>query len=153
MDTGNCTSTCINMDRHMKRRMDMHNRMKTRTNTYLNSSRALPRQIKHSATGTRTRVARVRAEYPNQLDYSGAGFQIYSTPSNCVNIHKDTLETKSRYMFDDQQSSLCVFVCVCELHGPSRLRRACRISGHTDSNRGPFDCCRGLQSDALPTEL
>ncbi len=28
---------------------------------------------KHSATGTRTRVARVRAEYPNQLDYSGYG--------------------------------------------------------------------------------
>jgi len=26
----------------------------------------------NSATGTRTRVARVRAEYPNQLDYSGA---------------------------------------------------------------------------------
>ena len=26
----------------------------------------------YSATGTRTRVARVRAEYPNQLDYSGA---------------------------------------------------------------------------------
>jgi hypothetical protein len=27
--------------------------------------------LKYSATGTRTRVARVRAEYPNQLDYSG----------------------------------------------------------------------------------
>ena len=27
--------------------------------------------LKDSATGTRTRVARVRAEYPNQLDYSG----------------------------------------------------------------------------------
>ena len=26
---------------------------------------------KNSAAGTRTRVARVRAEYPNQLDYSG----------------------------------------------------------------------------------
>ena len=26
---------------------------------------------KHSATGTRARVARVRAEYPSQLDYSG----------------------------------------------------------------------------------
>ena len=26
---------------------------------------------KNSATGTRTRVAQVRAEYPNQLDYSG----------------------------------------------------------------------------------
>ena len=28
-------------------------------------------QMQNSATGTRTRVARVRAEYPNQLDYSG----------------------------------------------------------------------------------
>ena len=27
--------------------------------------------LENSATGTRTRVARVRAEYPNQLDYSG----------------------------------------------------------------------------------
>ena len=26
----------------------------------------------NSATGTRTRVARVRAEYPSQLDYSGS---------------------------------------------------------------------------------
>ena len=30
-----------------------------------------PEASKHSATGNRTRVARVRAEYPNQLDYSG----------------------------------------------------------------------------------
>ena len=30
-----------------------------------------PGAQKSSATGTRTRVARVRAEYPNQLDYSG----------------------------------------------------------------------------------
>jgi hypothetical protein len=28
--------------------------------------------VPNSATGTRTRVARVRAEYPNQLDYSGS---------------------------------------------------------------------------------
>ena len=54
----------------------MHIRMSTRTNTYMNNNRVLPRQIKHSATGTRTRVARVRAEYPNQLDYSGScGFR------------------------------------------------------------------------------
>ncbi len=33
--------------------------------------------VHNSATGTRTRVARVRAEYPNQLDYSGADM------SNC----------------------------------------------------------------------
>ena len=29
--------------------------------------------VPNSATRTRTRVARVRAEYPNQLDYSGRG--------------------------------------------------------------------------------
>ena len=28
-------------------------------------------QYSNSATGTRARVARVRAEYPDQLDYSG----------------------------------------------------------------------------------
>ena len=32
-----------------------------------------PFLLQISATGTRTRVARVRAEYPNQLDYSGVG--------------------------------------------------------------------------------
>ena len=31
----------------------------------------LRHRLQNSATGTRTRVARVRAEYPNQLDYSG----------------------------------------------------------------------------------
>ena len=31
---------------------------------------------KYSAAGTRTRVARVRAEYPNQLDYSGVYISI-----------------------------------------------------------------------------
>ena len=34
-----------------------------------------------SATGTRTRVARVRAEYPNQLDYSGLIASWCSTPT------------------------------------------------------------------------
>ena len=71
MNTVNCTSKCIDMDRHMKRIMDMHIRMSTVTNTHMNSNGVLPRQVEHSATGTRTRVARVRAEYPNQLDYSG----------------------------------------------------------------------------------
>ena len=37
---------------------------------YHKSNRAIKRKS-NSATGTRTRVARVRAEYPNQLDYSG----------------------------------------------------------------------------------
>ena len=30
----------------------------------------------NSATGTRTRVARVRAEYPNQLDYGGSVYAL-----------------------------------------------------------------------------
>ena len=38
---------------------------------------------KVSATGTRTRVARVRAEYPNQLDYSGI-----DTSSGHANIQR-----------------------------------------------------------------
>ena len=40
--------------------------------------------VPNSATGTRTRVARVRAEYPNQLDYSGvaeASDPLYRAPS------------------------------------------------------------------------
>jgi hypothetical protein len=39
---------------------------------------------KHSATGTRTRVARVRAEYPNQLDYSGVAGCRLSVLEVCV---------------------------------------------------------------------
>ena len=34
-------------------------------------------QFRNSATGTRTRVARVRAEYPNQLDYGGHIFAFH----------------------------------------------------------------------------
>ena len=34
--------------------------------------------MQNSATGTRTRVARVRAEYPNQLDYSGFWWKLSS---------------------------------------------------------------------------
>ena len=39
---------------------------------------------KISAAGTRTRVARVRAEYPNQLDYSGGDSSCYF----CASIHE-----------------------------------------------------------------
>ena len=44
-----------------------------------------PRMPKSSATGTRTRVARVRAEYPNQLDYSGIVEPIEKQCRNCLN--------------------------------------------------------------------
>ena len=36
-----------------------------------------------SATGTRTRVAQVRAEYPSQLDYGG---WIASRPTHYINV-------------------------------------------------------------------
>ena len=38
---------------------------------HMTTSQALSMEAIYSATGTRTRVSRVRAEYPNQLDYSG----------------------------------------------------------------------------------
>ena len=38
---------------------------------HMTTSQALSMEAIYSATGTRARVARVRAEYPNQLDYSG----------------------------------------------------------------------------------
>ena len=46
----------------------------------------------NSATGTRTRVARVRAEYPNQLDYSGAEVSIAGAASAqcrmcCISVY------------------------------------------------------------------
>ena len=71
MNTGNCTSKRINIDRRMEMIIDLHIRMSTSTNKNVNNDGVLPRHTEHSATGTRTRVARVRAEYPNQLDYSG----------------------------------------------------------------------------------
>ena len=46
--------------------------------------RKKPAQVagsKCSATGTRTRVTRVRAEYPNQLDYSGSWLIVGSVHS------------------------------------------------------------------------
>ena len=44
------------------------------------------RRRKNSATGTRTRVARVRAEHPNQLDYSGF----------CHTLEKQTRASRKR---------------------------------------------------------
>ena len=46
-------------------------------------------ECKNSATGTRTRVARVRAEYPNQLDYGGSG-----EPENCRKLKLRGLATR-----------------------------------------------------------
>ncbi len=43
----------------------------------------------NSATGTRTRVARVRAEYPNRLDYSGvAAIAPATTTSIALGLHR-----------------------------------------------------------------
>ena len=58
----------------------------------------------NSATGTRTRVARVRAEYPNQLDYSGCCITNILIPPNKgtptylgdVLCKKGALETRRR---------------------------------------------------------
>ena len=49
----------------------------TRDNSGGKTCSPTPSQLKqNSATGTRTRVAQMRAEYPDQLDYSGHAHQI-----------------------------------------------------------------------------
>ena len=50
----------------------------------------------HSATGTRTRVARVRAEYPNQLDYSGCCTFCPEAPQAAALQHASNLAGRLR---------------------------------------------------------
>ena len=46
----------------------------------------------NSATGTRTRVARVRAAYPNQLDYSGhVDYSPVTLKIQCLSLHSRIL--------------------------------------------------------------
>ena len=56
--------------------------------------------MKHSTTGTRAQVARVKAEYPSQLDYSGS-CQGSGRRALCVNL---LVRVGAR---------VCVFVGVC----------------------------------------
>ena len=108
MNTGHCTSKRINIDRRMGRIKDMHIRMSSSTITHMNNDGLLARHTEHSATVTRTRVARVGAEYPNQLHYSAAGLRSNNMLAICVS----TLETQSRDTFENKLSSLCVCVRV-----------------------------------------
>jgi hypothetical protein len=74
---------------------------KTKANSWANLSISgsyitvvLASDSKYSATGTRTRVARVRAEYPNQLDYSGS--DIIKSPNR--GIVMQTFWSNRRYI-------------------------------------------------------
>ena len=49
----------------------------------------------NSATGTRTRVARVRAEYPNQLDYRGIRAHLNFNS----NLRRKTLDFLCDFLF------------------------------------------------------
>ena len=50
-----------------------------------------------SATGTRTRVARVRAEYPNQLDYIGYVHR-YFDALNCVDDPSNSMTVSNLFV-------------------------------------------------------
>jgi hypothetical protein len=64
---------------------------------------------RHSATGTRTRVARVRAEYPNQLDYSGCCTVCLERPPSAADQRTSNLANRTRHAWatarapEDQQ--------------------------------------------------
>ena len=62
---------------------------------------------KSSATGTRTRVARVRAEYPNQLDYSG--ICIYKMSPSFLSDRRSWSNQRSDQQFDRQTDRLTSF--------------------------------------------
>ena len=66
---------------------------------------------KHSATGTRTRVARVRAEYPNQLDYSGSEIDARRTLHAYRQINK--LHSEERSARSRVGSRVCVSSHLC----------------------------------------
>jgi hypothetical protein len=64
---------------------------------------------RQSATGTRTRVARARAEYPNQPDYSGACNPASSASSPGHVAHKIWFRRERPTCLP----TACVCVCVC----------------------------------------
>ena len=57
---------------------------------------------KPSATGTRTRVARVRVEYPDQLDYSGDEFSAsgFFIEISHIKLHPRPSSREEAYRFD-----------------------------------------------------
>ena len=63
----------------------MHLRASPQAVAQETTSIVLHTACENSATGTRTRVARVRAEYPNQLDYSGSDWLAPNVI--CVSMH------------------------------------------------------------------
>ena len=82
--------------------------------------------VQNSATGTRTRVARVRAEYPNQLDYSGSvcmfgGFLQHASSEHRPKMqwlqcwragHAD--ENQSAQALSRERPTVCVFAYAVE---------------------------------------
>ena len=60
----------------------------------------------YSATGTRTRVARVRAEYPNQLDYSGVAIM----PDHDIQQLNEAYQLKMRLLQTTSISTEAAFL-------------------------------------------
>ena len=58
----------------------------------------------NSTTGTRTRVARVRAEYPNQLDYGGSAQQCVTSKQASQKM-RTVLEPGGKHSWDRVASS------------------------------------------------
>ena len=83
----------------------------------------------NSATGTRTRVARVRVEYPNQLDYGGHIFSSHNISMETRNACFDEIFLSNAYRNNTFQKHvsnhcirtlirlyMCTRTCACMLH-------------------------------------
>ena len=81
------------------------------------------RRKQYSATGTRTRVARVRAEHPNQLDYSGvvsccasmlsARILFFGVCVSCLGGFRVSVVACVRVRCQVSVVCVCVYACVC----------------------------------------
>ena len=89
---------------------------------------------KKSATGTETRVARVRAEYPNQLDYSGSDrCHTLLSPQLGLDLEVAACARPTRpWVYDGAMQCLRV-----EVLGPSWLRKPLNWTPKSLQNLSP----------------
>ena len=80
--------------------------------------------VENSATGTRTRVARVRAEYPNQLDYSGS-----EARRSILDLNANEINNRNQRVSPCSSAHLC--------HAVSTVK-TCLTSCHTCVSNSVF---------------
>ena len=82
---------------------------------------------RNSATGTRTRVARVRAEYPNQLDYSGFDSEV----SRAGGVDDSAGRSRQNGRASARAASKMAYLISLEIRNWNSRKNACKIATGT----------------------